>query len=70
MVNKMKLNHSCLIIKEFKILKNTKKKLGLNTKIDTSRMTNILEIIPTDFKSTIIDMANSLLEYEIVKKPE
>jgi hypothetical protein len=33
-------------------------------------MLNVLGIVPTDFKSTIIDMANSLLEYGIVKKPE
>lgn len=33
-------------------------------------MREILGIEPTDFKKTIIDMANSLIEFGIVKKTE
>jgi hypothetical protein len=38
----------------------------LFAKIDDSRMRNILGIIPRDFKSTIIDMANSVIENKLI----
>lgn len=40
------------------------------TKIDNKKMTQLLDIEPTDFNKTIIDLANSLIEKGIVKKPE
>lgn len=41
--------------------------MGKNSKIDDSRMRNVLGITPTDFKSTIIDMAYSIIQNGIVK---
>lgn len=38
------------------------------TKFEDSRMRNVLEITPTDFRSTIIDMTNSLIEFGILKR--
>ena len=35
-------------------------------KIDDSRMRNVLGIKPRDFKSTIIDMANSIIENKLI----
>lgn len=37
------------------------------TKIDNSRMRNVLGLTPTDFKSTIIDMTNSLIDFGLIK---
>jgi nucleoside-diphosphate-sugar epimerase len=38
----------------------------LFAKIDDSRMRNVLGISPRDFKSTVIDMANSIIENKLV----
>ncbi len=40
---------------------------GKSSKIDDWRMRNVLEIAPTDFKKTIIDMAYSFIKNGIVK---
>ena len=40
---------------------------GKDSKMDDTRMRKVLGITPTDFKSTVIDMANSLIEFGLVK---
>ena len=40
---------------------------GSGSTIDNSRMKNVLGIMPTEFKKTIIDMANAYIEHGIVK---
>ena len=40
---------------------------GKNSKINDSRMRHVLKIAPTDFKSTILDMAYSFIQNGIVK---
>lgn len=42
--------------------------LGISYKFDNSRMKNVLKIEPFDFKSTVIDMAISLIEKGFIKK--
>lgn len=39
------------------------------TTIDNTRMIEVLKITPTPFRNTIIDMANSLIQAGLVKKP-
>lgn len=39
-----------------------------NNRSDTTRMTKVLGIKPTDYEKTIIDMAESLIKYGFVKK--
>ena len=41
--------------------------IGKTTKCDDSRMKSVLGIKPTEFKQTIIDMANSFIQFGIVK---
>ena len=36
---------------------------GEKCKIDDSRMRNVLDITPTEFKKTVLDMAESLIAY-------
>ena len=40
---------------------------GKDSKMDDTRMRKVLGITATDFKSTVIDMANSLIEFGLVK---
>ena len=40
-----------------------------NNSADNSRMVKVLGVTPTDYKKTIIDMANSLINAGLVKKP-
>ena len=40
---------------------------GSGSTIDNSRMKDVLGIIPTEFKKTIIDMATAYIEHGIVK---
>jgi hypothetical protein len=42
--------------------------LGVKSGYDNSRMRNVLKIEPTDLKRTIIDMAYSLIEKNIIPK--
>ncbi|CAF0773353.1 unnamed protein product [Brachionus calyciflorus] len=50
------------------IVNEEKNKSLKHTFYDNSRMRNVLNIQPTDFKTTIIDMAYSLIQYGLVKK--
>ena len=40
-----------------------------NNKADCTRMTQVLGVTPTDYKKTILDMAYSLINAGVVKKP-
>ncbi len=40
-----------------------------NNSADNTRMIKVLGVTPTDYKKTIIDMANSLINAGLVKKP-
>jgi hypothetical protein len=40
---------------------------GSKARIDDSRMRKVLEITPIDFKKTLIDMANSMIDQGLVK---
>ena len=41
--------------------------LGIKAKFDNSRMKNVLKIEPIELKKTIVDMAYSLIEKNIIK---
>lgn len=58
------------ILLKFDLKKNIIYYKGANTKIDLTRMKSVLGIVPTEFRKTIIDMANSLIQFGLVKKPE
>ncbi len=54
------------LVREFQSDPNSKTHL---TKFDDSRMRNVLGIVPIDFKNTILDMVNSLIEFGLLIKP-
>ena len=43
--------------------------LGKKSTYDNSRMRTVLGIEPTLLKSTLVDMANSMIERNYIKKP-
>ena len=55
--------------KGYKILREQEPNEDPNNFAENKRMTKVLGITPTDYKKTIIDMAHSLINAGLVKKP-